>query len=832
MLFCSNEPYAIYKKDKNHQITKIKNNNIVLDGNLYESIWKDIDIIDDFLQAEPIYQSDPSKRTNVQIVYDDQYLYLGVTLFDSRDNIIGRMAQYDSWYEGFENKSDYFIVEIDSWHNHQTSYCFAVNSLGVKSDYMIYDDDPEKIDDDWDARWQSATSMNDDSWTIEYKIPLSILKFKNNKDMGINFIRYIKKNNEYLSWVLLPREKKGIVSHYGHITNLEIDQQKYLSVKPYILNGKTQFNDRYFSSSNTNLDINDVQYLNTSIRRNKFGLDLSYLINSNTQIDISLNPDFGQVEQDPSEINLTGYETYFEEKRDFFKESSALFETPIDVFYTRRIGGDLELNNEKHSTKLNTAIKLTKKSENEVSYALILSQGEYKIDTLNIYNKIYNSVFRVSKNILDGKSSFGVIGTNYNDKINSSGVVGIDGLFYFYDNRMIFDGQIASSSTNNQNGLGTSFELSFQDKVNSENCNYLLKDKIIESWVNGQIYDENFDISKIGYLERNDFQKFNLGVAFSQEKTTKLFNNYSFDMQFNYASNTSGVSLIKALELNYKAVFSNYWTFGIGASRVLNHYNDRLYDYYLNSTESKIVKMPSSYKGFLSISSPPINDFNFSINTIVTNNELNDNGKNLYFLSNYKLTKWFDFELGYGLHTSNEKYHFLMIRQKPHFGETPRKFDFEYNLYTESQEYLFTKSDNMEKHLTLRTSIYFKNNISTNMYLEYFVNQSNFGDTYSKLLNDFSYPEGNFLFTSLGNLEEINLRYNAKYTSAILNFVFQWEYKPNSNLYVVYSYYKQVNGMRFNNFKELIEYENINNDLTETFYDQSLFLKCDYWFDI
>ena len=118
------------------------------------------------------------------------------------------------------------------------------------------------------------------------------------------------------------------------------------------------------------------------------------------------------------------------------------------------------------------------------------------------------------------------------------------------------------------------------------------------------------------------------------------------------------------------------------------------------------------------------------------------------------------------------------------------------------------------------------------MYLEYFVNQSNFGDTYSKLLNDFSYPEGNFLFTSLGNLEEINLRYNAKYKSAILNFVFQWEYKPNSNLYLVYSYYKQVNGMRFNNFKELIEYENINNDLTETFYDQSLFLKCDYWFDI
>ena len=83
-------------------------------------------------------------------------MYFGVKIYDDPDKVVGNLAQYDDWFEGFENSSDYFIIEIDSYHDHRTSYAFAVNSVGVKADYMIYDDDSNLIDDDWNQQWNDC----------------------------------------------------------------------------------------------------------------------------------------------------------------------------------------------------------------------------------------------------------------------------------------------------------------------------------------------------------------------------------------------------------------------------------------------------------------------------------------------------------------------------------------------------------------------------------------------------------------------------------------------------------------------------------------------------
>ena len=157
-----------FKNDKNYYPVKSIDSKISVDGKLDESIWDSLKVIDDFLQADPDIFSLPSQRTSVRIFYNDASLYFGIKIYDDPDKVEGNLAQYDDWFEGFENSSDYFIIEIDSYHDHRTSYAFAVNSAGVKADYMIYDDDPNQIDDDWNQKWYANVYKDSDSWNIEY----------------------------------------------------------------------------------------------------------------------------------------------------------------------------------------------------------------------------------------------------------------------------------------------------------------------------------------------------------------------------------------------------------------------------------------------------------------------------------------------------------------------------------------------------------------------------------------------------------------------------------------------------------------------------------------
>ena len=753
-------------------------------------------------------------------------------LFDDPTTIRGRNSQYDDWYEGFDNNSDYFIVEIDSRHDHQTSYCFAVNSLGVKADYMIYDDDPEKIDDEWNERWDAKVSRSNNGWMIEYSIPLRILRYSNNTDMGINFIRYIKNSNEYISWLALPRETKGVVSHYGHINNLIISPSKYLSVKPYVLSGDTYYNDNYYPDFDE-----DLVELDSVSNNKKVGINLKYLIDNHSSLEIVFNPDFGQIEQDPSEINLTGYETYFEEKRKFFIENSSLFITPIDIFYSRRIGGEITLDNKNYLTKLNSALKVTGKNQDGTSYGILLSQSDYCIpNTSNIpeqirglKDNIYSSILRVSQDILDGNSYVGILNTNYNNGVNKSNVFALDGLIYFDNNRFELDGQLAFSSLNSNNGIGANFEIGYRGKIKESQKNKLLNNKIIESWVNFEMYDQEFDISKLGFLNRNNLQKIGLGIAIIQEENNYLFNRYSLSTDLLYAQNLDGNKLINQSSLNWKSVFSNYWSFNSGISFSTAHYNDRLYDYYHNSIQTKIVKIPKSNEYYFTFSSPPMNPFSFTLSTGFYKNDLLDKRNQIHLSTLLKPSTWLNIEATYEVTRGNETYHFLMVRE-PHEG-IERNFNEPFYSLLDDQQYLFTSSDNSGQSIILHTTSYLKNNISLQLYLEYFSNKSIFGESYWILENDLEYPSLEQNMNHLGDIDDINLKYRANYCSAIVNYVFKWEFKQNSNLYLVYSYYKEVNGKNIG-FKDIINYKYNEAEPVEIFLDHSIFIRCDFWLDI
>ena len=134
------EPYIDYKVNKSYSPIEISGNQIIIDGILNESVWDSLYVIKGLEQAEPILNGEPSENTDIKICYDDEFLYVGVFLYNDINKISYKKGSDDDFIGVFDSKSDYFIIELDPYHDHQTSYGFAVNSSGVIADYMIYDD--------------------------------------------------------------------------------------------------------------------------------------------------------------------------------------------------------------------------------------------------------------------------------------------------------------------------------------------------------------------------------------------------------------------------------------------------------------------------------------------------------------------------------------------------------------------------------------------------------------------------------------------------------------------------------------------------------------------
>jgi hypothetical protein len=204
------------------------------------------------------------------------------------------------------------------------------------SDEMIYND--EDYDTDWNAIWDAEAIITDFGWMLEMEIPFSMLPFNRGDDLkwGLNITRFIQRKYETITWVGFPLEIEGIVSKFGHLAGLKgIFPPAKFEFAPYSLGGLTNYSDLKL----TDVDVprsHKEGYMNASDVN--FGLDMKYRITPNSLLTLAVNPDFGQAESDPADINLTSYETYFPEKRSFFLKDSDIFETPIELFYSRRIG--------------------------------------------------------------------------------------------------------------------------------------------------------------------------------------------------------------------------------------------------------------------------------------------------------------------------------------------------------------------------------------------------------------------------------------------------------------------------------------------------------------
>ncbi len=302
----------------------------VIDGRDADEVWRLAPAITQFREFQPREDGDPRFATEAKVAYDEHNFYVFIRAFDPHpDSILKILARRD-----VRAATDQLKIVIDSYHDRRTGFEFAVNPAGVKRDYAIYNDNSE--DDAWDGVWDVATTIDSLGWTAEFRIPLSQLRYAQAETNTFGFAvwRDIQRYTERVSWPVYRQSRAGFASQLGDLTGLVgLPAPRRLEIAPYAVTKNVSV------AAGGGFD-----------RSQKLtgGADLKYGLASNLTLDATVNPDFGQVEADPAVVNLTVFETFFQERRPFFVAGSGLFRFNVNcsqvncrserLFYSRRIG--------------------------------------------------------------------------------------------------------------------------------------------------------------------------------------------------------------------------------------------------------------------------------------------------------------------------------------------------------------------------------------------------------------------------------------------------------------------------------------------------------------
>ena len=322
---------------KQYYTQRLAGTSITIDGIPSEAAWDAVPWGGDFIQNQPNEGQAPSQPTSFKILYDDKFLYIAYNCHDvAPDSISKRMGRRDQF------PGDWIETNIDSYHDLRTAFSFTLSVSGVRGDEFV-SNNGDNWDDSWNPIWYGKTHINKDGWTAEVKIPLSQLRYSDQKEKvwGIQFTRRIFRKEERSIWQYIPQKSGVWVSGFGELRGLnDIPMHRQVEIAPYM----TVQTDKYKKEpGNPFADGSDTKLT--------AGVDGKLAVTNNLILDFTVNPDFGQVEADPSQVRIDGFQNFFDEKRPFFIESRNIFEYQLTgsiaggdydadlLFYSRRIGG-------------------------------------------------------------------------------------------------------------------------------------------------------------------------------------------------------------------------------------------------------------------------------------------------------------------------------------------------------------------------------------------------------------------------------------------------------------------------------------------------------------
>ncbi len=307
--------------------TRIRGGSIRLDGRLDETIWNTAKPITDFVQKEPVEYGKPTDSLEVRFLYDDAAIYVATRVIRSANRVIqAPVSRRDNI-----GQAEHIWVSFDSYSDRRTAYSFGVTASGVRGDWYHPSDHETNIDASFDPVWEAAADMNATGWTSEMRIPFSQLRFNaaDSHTWGLNVDYWTPSTNEDVFWIPVPRNGTGWSSRMGTLTGIEgIKPSRRIEATPYVATDATMTGGR--DRANPFDDGRNIAA--------RVGGDVKMGLGPSITLQATVNPDFGQVEADPAEVNLSAFETFFSERRPFFVEGNQLLSGAGQYFYSRRIG--------------------------------------------------------------------------------------------------------------------------------------------------------------------------------------------------------------------------------------------------------------------------------------------------------------------------------------------------------------------------------------------------------------------------------------------------------------------------------------------------------------
>ena len=587
-----------------------------LDGVLDDPVWADAPPSIGFRRDVPSDGKPATEDSEIRVLYDDHALYVGARLYNrDRNRISRRLSRRDS----FSVFNDVFFVMIDSYHDHSTSFVFGATPAGERRD-AIQSGDGTALDGSWDPVWEVKTRLDSLGWVAEMRIPFSQLRFPNRVEQmwGIQFRRDIRAAGEAVDWSWSPRTEPGTTSKYGHLVGLSaIPQPRRLEILPYTV-GRSSFTEGADPSS---------PFDDGSVYDASAGLDLKYGLTSNLTLDATFNPDFGQVEADPAVVNLTAYETFFEERRPFFIERSDLFRfgegSPETFFYSRRIGkapsisaiGSAPYVDQPTATTILGAAKATGRTASGWSvgileavtgkeYARLASGPDATLPDVGVEPLTNYAVARLRREYAGGGSFLGGMFSAVNrnldepqfDVLRSAAYAGgMDFLHRFRGNRYLVRGWLAGSHVNGETSAILATQQASSRYYQRPDQNYVSLDSSATSlsgyssgltfqktggdwtWrLGGSAVSPGYELNDAGFQVDADRVIATGGITRAWVQPGKVFRSFNAQLNGSQAWNYGGVSVRRNMALGLSGSFHNLWGLSLQLARNFEGSNDRV----------------------------------------------------------------------------------------------------------------------------------------------------------------------------------------------------------------------------------------------------------------
>ena len=805
-----------------------------IDGRDADDVWQTAPRYSNFRQFEPKVDVDPTFKTEFRAAYDERNLFVFVRMFDPHpDSIMRALSRRD-----VRGPSDQIKLLIDSYNDRRSGFEFAVNPDGVKRDYSMSNDGNE--DESWNGIWEVATRVDSLGWTAEFRIPLSQLRYtKGTNAFGFGIWRDIERFRERTSWPLWHPQRSGISSQLGRLEGLAgLSTARRIELTPY---GVTKNVQRSLPNSRYDRD-----------QEVTVGGDLKIGITPNVTLDATVNPDFGQVESDPSVVNLTAFETFLYERRPFFVEGTGLYEFALNcyivvdcstnegLFYSRRIGRTPALRglygdaSTPTATRIAAATKLTGRTKSGLAFG-VLDAVTPEVNGLNsrTVEPLTNyGVVRAQQDLRGGDAGFSVIATAVNRGLDewtdpymhrAAYTTGATFRNRFSKRRYELGGQIAASHV-----IGTPAAMLrtqrspvhyYQqpgdeldvDSTRTSLSGYAAQLKFgkyaggitrFETSIVRQ--SAGFDVNDLGFLRRADLTDWSTWAALSFREARGIYRWAQVNGNHWETWNTSGTRLENALNFNGHMGLRNNWDVHLGgtANKLTESYCDRC-------TRGGPALRAS--RGFFPwggvntdsrkrISGGMWVNLNFS-------DEGKSHGSHLSPYVNFRLSPQFQLNVGTGFGRSNNNSQW--------FGNFTDAAGATHYSFAHLEQRTTSMSVRLNYTMTpdLTLELYGQPFVATGVYSDFReVSATPGADRYDDRFRSYAPPA--------------DASRQFKVTELITNSVLRWEYRPGSTLFVVWQHGRQGPGPG-DTFRQ--PWTRDYRDLLDLHPDNTFLVKVAYW---